>query len=253
VRTVVILGTGYTGRSVLDLLQSHGYQTVGTRRSASDTAVFDLEKPETWKNLPPAWGAVWTFPAEPVDTVRAFSVLLFERVQRLVVIGTTSSYLVVNDGETVSEATPLDAAAARVPGEEYLRSKGAIIMRSSGIYGRNRNPLDWVRRGIVRDMNKMVNLIHVEDLSASILAALERGVPGSSYIVTDGRPRVWKEIVEWGIQHGYVKHPPQPGVSPRPSRRIDNTKLIAELHPQLSHLDLFDELHVLEQNPSTQA
>lgn len=248
---MVVLGAGYTGRVVRDLLEAHGYSTLVTRRSPGDCVVFDLRKPETWKNVPSAWRAIWTFPAEPPESVRTFSHLLLERVARVVVIGTTSSFLPDPDGDTVTAETPLDRTSLRVQGEEQLRLMGGIILRSSGIYGPDRNPLDWVRRGLVRDMNRIVNLIHVEDLSASILAALERAAPGSSYVVTDGRPRVWKEIVEWGIRNGYLKNAPEPESSSRPSRRIDNTKLITELHPELTHLDLFDELRLLEQSPTT--
>jgi hypothetical protein len=248
---VVILGAGYTGRSVQELLGTRGYSAIPTKRTTGDAIVFDLQSPQTWENVPSAWGAIWTFPAEPPEAVRTFSGLLFGRVARVVVIGTTSSYLVGREGGIVTAETPLDEMAPRVQGEEYLRRKGAVVLRSSGIYGPNRNPLDWIRRGLVRDMNKIVNLIHVGDLSASILAALERGTPGSSYTVTDGQPRVWREIAEWGIQHGYLTRLPDPGVSPGPSRRIDNTTLITELHPELTHLELFDELHRLEKSSQT--
>ena len=245
---MVILGSGYTGRCLRDILGSRGYIPISTRRSPGADVLFDLHDPQTWDNVPSARGAIWTFPAEPPEAVSAFSGVLFEKVDRVVVIGTTSSYRTGKKGEITNSDTPLNETLPRVQGEEHLRGRGAIVLRSSGIYGPGRNPLDWLRRGLVRDVSRMVNLIHVEDLSMCILAAMERGALGSSFVVSDGTPRQWKDITEWGIRSGYLKGlPDAPGGSP-PSRLIDNTKLIDELHPELTHLDLFRELFLLEQH-----
>ena len=76
----------------------------------------------------------------------------------------------------IDESAPIDLTKPRVQGEEYLRNEhGAIVLRVAGIYGPGRNPLDWIRQGRVGPSRKYVNLIHVEDLAAICLAALEKG------------------------------------------------------------------------------
>jgi nucleoside-diphosphate-sugar epimerase len=244
---MVILGAGYTGRCLRDILIARAFSSISTRRSPGADILFDLLDTHTWNNLPSARGAIWTFPAEPSEIVRAFSDVLFDKAERVVVIGTTSSYR-AREGEIITTETPLDETSARVQGEELLRKRGAIVLRSSGIYGPGRNPLDWLRRGQVRNLNRTINLIHVEDLSVCILAAMERGTPGSSFIVSDGSPRLWRDIAEWGIRSGYLHRMPDVQEGSGPSRMMDNSKLTEELHVELTHSDLFEEIRLLEQH-----
>jgi nucleoside-diphosphate-sugar epimerase len=239
---ILILGSGYTGSRVGDALRGEGHVVHGTARS---TAIrFDLNDRETWGSLPGADALVWTFPAEPVHLVQAFLRERLNRVKRLIVLGTTSSYMVKEDGEEVTEQTPLREELSRVQGENILEGHGAVILRPAGIYGPNRNPLDWIRRGLVADSSKLVNLVHVDDLVAAIRAALSHG--RGSYIVSDGTPRTWKEVIDWGVENGFLHERP-PSAETRPvSRRLINKKLLGELLPQLKHADLWQELRVLE-------
>ncbi len=120
-------------------------------------------------------------------------------------------------------------------GEEYLRKQhGAIVLRVAGIYGPGRNPLDWIRQGRVGPSRKYVNLIHVEDLAAICLLALEQGKPGEAYNVSDGQPHTWNEICvtaqqRWGVTAGAAKEDHSPG------KRISNAKLRSELDYRFRH------------------
>jgi nucleoside-diphosphate-sugar epimerase len=133
-----------------------------------------------------------------------------------------------------------------VQGEEYLRNKlGAIVLRVAGIYGPGRNPLDWIKSGRVGPSRKYVNLIHVEDLAAICLLALDKGTPGETYNVSDGTPRTWKDICEtarerWGVIATVVKEDRLSG------KRISNAKLRAGLSYTLRHPDLYDALALIE-------
>src|SRR5262249_56781506 len=71
------------------------------------------------------------------------------------------------------------------------RLPGAVILRFAGIYGPGRLlGRQAVEAGepLVGDPEKWLNLIHVEDGAAAVLAAEARGEPGAVYNVCDGRP-----------------------------------------------------------------
>jgi nucleoside-diphosphate-sugar epimerase len=133
-----------------------------------------------------------------------------------------------------------------VQGEEYLRNKlGAIVLRVAGIYGPGRNPLDWIRSGRVSPSRRYVNLIHVEDLAAICLAAMEKGKPGETYNVSDGTPRTWNELCvtaqqRWGVAAAAVKEVGSSG------KRISNAKLRADLGYVLKYPDLYEALAMIE-------
>jgi nucleoside-diphosphate-sugar epimerase len=254
-RVVLLGGSGYTGRVLAHVFSVLDHDVVSTSRSpARDLGMmspvthtkFDLRDRTTWDNIPPSWGLVWLFPAEPLDLVTEFAGRSLKNHERVVVLGTTSSYLQQTVDEVVTEGSQLDGANPRVAGEMHLQELGAVVLRSGGIYGLGRNPLEWLRNGLVTHANKYVNLVHVEDLALTVVAALESSVRGEHFIVTDGTPHQWKEIVEWARIRGFLPHLELQNASSPDSRRLSNAKLIAQLHPWLIHLDLFKELQKLE-------
>ena len=115
---------------------------------------------------------------------------------RFVYVSSTGVYA-QSDGREVDEnaATEPAAESGRVvlDAERLLhqRRPDAIILRFAGIYGPGR----LIREKAVRsgeplsgDPDQWLNLIHVEDGAAAVLAALERGRPGAVYNVCDDRP-----------------------------------------------------------------
>ncbi|MGB6122336.1 MAG: hypothetical protein WBG80_10530 [Bacteroidota bacterium] len=256
---VTLLGAGYTGQALIPLLAEKGIHMGATRRSTlprSTSSVtyfqFDLSRPDTWEDLPSSSKYVWLFPAEPLEAVERFLPRLLPRSTRIVVIGTTSSYRQTREHELISEASPLDMESERVRGEELLRSRGAIVLRSAGIYGPPvaglpaRNPLDWLRRGRIAEADRYLNLVHVQDLAAVIGRALESSLTGDQFIVTDGAPRRWREIYSWAREKGYLGEVEFNGQQKGRSRRLTNEKLLSVFGPVLSRTDLFGELQRLE-------
>jgi nucleoside-diphosphate-sugar epimerase len=212
---------------------------------------FDLEQPSTWGNIPSGADLIWCFPATPLQQIQAFARTLDAPPRRIVVLGSTSTYEISDHSAEypppwIDESAPIDLTKPRVQGEEYLRNKlGAIVLRVAGIYGPGRNPLDWIKSGRVGPSRKYVNLIHVEDLAAICLLALDKGTPGETYNVSDGTPRTWKSICEtaqqrWGATAAAVKEDRLSG------KRISNAKLRAGLSYTLRHPDLYDALALIE-------
>jgi len=260
---LVVLGSGYTGRVLHKTGTSQGWTVHATSRNPLNNLAgipseqclkFDLEQPSTWLNIPVGADLIWCFPATPLVQVQTFAKTLGATPRRLVVLGSTSAYDVGHSQEYpphwIDEGTPIDLTKSRVQGEEYLRTEyGAISLRVAGIYGPGRNPLDWIKSGRVGSSRRYVNLIHVEDLAAICLLALDKGKPGESYNVSDGTPRTWKDICEtaqqrWGVTVAAVKEDRSSG------KRISNAKLRSELDYRLRHPDLYEALDLIESTHS---
>jgi len=219
---------------------------------------FDLEQPSTWLNIPIGADLIWCFPATPLEQVQAFTRRLNAPPRRIVVLGSTSAYE-VSDHSTdyppawIDESAQIDLTKPRVQGEEFLRTNcGAIVLRVAGIYGPGRNPIDWIRNGRVGPSRKYVNLIHVEDLAAICLVALERGKPGEAYNVSDGTPHTWNEICvtaqqRWSTTAAVVQEDQPTG------KRISNAKLRAELDYVLKYPDLYDALDLIDSTDGVEA
>ncbi|MBH0197509.1 MAG: hypothetical protein HP494_18425 [Nitrospira sp.] len=258
-RSLVILGSGYTARVALPLAERRYDRVLATSRnpdhhlasfSPNSRVQFDLSDRTTWQNIPPDGDLLWCFPAEPAELVQDFAEGLGVSSRRLVVLGSTSAYG-AGDTETdpppwTDEAAPVDRRKLRVQGEEYLREKhGAVLLRVAGIYGPGRNPLDWIKKGRVGLSRKYVNLIHVEDLAEICLTALERGVSGEVYNVSDGTPRTWMEICvtaqqRWGVTaSATTDHQPI-------GKQISNAKLRTELGYVLKYPNLYESLALLK-------
>lgn len=259
-RPLVILGSGYTGLWIRQLAQQQALPIYASSRrpdlhltyvEPEARLRFDLTEPATWPALPPDVDLIWTFPATPLEQVQAFASQYCNPSQRLVVLGSTSAYG-TDRGHAegiapwIDETSPLNASLPRVQGEEYLRRHhGAIILRVAGIYGPQRNPLEWIRQGLVCPTDKFVNLIHVEDLAQLCLLALQAGQAGETYNVSDGQPRRWADICaevsrRWGIVSPRQSAPKESG------KRILNRKLIDHFTHTFRHPDLYDALQALQ-------
>lgn len=260
---LIILGAGYTARFVLPLAEHRYAHVLATSREPDkhlsnvtpDRRVrFDLHDRTTWNQISPDNDLLWCFPAEPLELVQDFAKGLGLRSSRLVVLGSTSAYDVPTQATDypppwTDETAPINLGKSRVQGEEWLRKNhGATVLRVAGIYGPGRSPTDWIRKERVGPSRKYVNLIHVEDLSTICLTALERGVPGEAYNVSDGTPRTWTEICRraqdrWGIQSAARSDETVPT-----GKRIANGKLLAMLqsgHQHLRYPDLWSALDQL--------
>ncbi|QPD04241.1 MAG: hypothetical protein Nkreftii_002015 [Candidatus Nitrospira kreftii] len=267
--SLTILGSGYTAKFLVPLAEQRYTQIFSTSRNPDQhlghlrpeqRIRFDLARSDTWSLLPVETDVLWCFPAVPLELVEQFAEFALLRARRLVVLGSTSSY---DDGISadypppwIEETASIDSTKPRVQGEELLRTHyGAIILRVAGIYGPGRNPLDWIRTGRVNRSRKYVNLIHVEDLGTTCLAALRHAQSGEVYNVSDGQPRTWSEICEsverrWDIRSS-VSDEPSPG-----GKRLSNNKVCELLHLDeagLRHTNLFEALEAIQKDSLNEA
>ncbi len=226
----LILGAGYVGSRLL----ARRTDAVGTTRDGrAGTLRFSLDDETTWHVVPRGLPTVWTFAA--TDAARA----LRFRDQRLgdaplIVLGSTSAYRTAAPDAWVDEGTPLDLSQPRVQTEEALRVKGATVLQLAGIWGPERDPIQWLLGGRIRNGDKYVNLAHVDDILATIDALSGTPRPGVRINVCDGEPRRWREHVaalqELGtIPPGFVL----PSTIDADSKRVRNDLLRSVLpgHP----------------------
>jgi nucleoside-diphosphate-sugar epimerase len=236
----------------------HGYGAI----------VADVTQPESLANLPTADTVLFAVGFDrtaggTIDDVYAgglHNVLgaLPAETGRVIYISTTGVYGPAA-GEWVDETTPpdprRDGGRASLAAEQALTAhplgKNGILLRLAGIYGPGRIPfLEKLRAGepIPAPSAGYLNLIHVDD-AASVIVAAGR-LPSFNdgprvYCVSDGHP------VQRGEYYAEVARKiggPAPTFcgpesnSPRAvraesDRRIDNRRMVTELHVQLAYPD----------------
>ena len=207
--TTLVVGTGYTGTRLLRRLPAA--DAFGLSRSQPADAggrrveVASLDAPLAPLKLPAVYDVVYTVPpAVDSDTDRRLETLLAALdppPRRFVYLSTTGVYG-DRGGAVVDESArpqPRTARAhRRLAAETALtaygehRGSAVVVLRVPGIYGPDRLMIDRVRERsrLIRESEANPgNRIHVDDLVAACLAALNPGVPAGVYNLGDGDDR----------------------------------------------------------------
>jgi nucleoside-diphosphate-sugar epimerase len=167
-------------------------------------------------------------------------------------------------GEWVDETRPpapmADRAKRRLDAEQrwlaWGRERGCsvVILRVAGIYGPGKLPVDRLRSAqpmVAEADAPITNHIHSLDLVRIARIAMQRGVPGEVYNVSDGAPepmtRYFNQVADFlglprppVISLAQAQRQLSPGMLSylRESRRLSNRKLINELGIELDYPDL---------------
>lgn len=203
----VVVGTGYTGGRVLAALggDACGYSRRGAG-SGTGVLTLDLDSSDPQApGLPPGCALLYTVPpARDTEDDRRLQLLLSllePPPARFVYISTSGVYgdcdgRLVNEDATTHPATARArrrlAAERAAAGWCEARAVALVILRVPGIYGPGRLGLERIRSGeavIAADEAPPGNRIHVDDLVACCLAALEPVCPPGVYNVGDGDHR----------------------------------------------------------------
>lgn len=284
----IIFGCGYLGRRVAKLWRDTGESvcvvTRSTERAAEfqndgyQTFVADVTRPKTLVDLPTAETVLYAvgFDRQAGNTiddvytggVKNVLAALPSDVQQFIYISTTGVYGPAN-GDWVDETTTpnpqRDGGKASLAAEQLLHSHplgaNAAILRLAGIYGPDRIPyLAKLRAGepIAAPQEGWLNLIHVEDGAAAIIAAeacLFATTPSSTspakmqatgphvFCVSDGTPVIRGEYyceVARRIGANPPKFTAPAPTSPAAARatadkRICNAKLREQLNIKLTY------------------
>lgn len=252
----LVVGTGYTGRRVLDLLPADS--VMGLSRSAVDTdrpvKTLDLDSASAAPlELPARYAVVCTVPPKgdpPDKRLQRLLSMLVPAPARFVYISTTGVYG-DRGGQTVSEATPVNPSntrsARRVAAEALLADWAGdndcelLVLRAPGIYGPGRLGLERIEAGlpvICEESANPGNRIHVDDLASCCIAALSTDAPAGIYNVGDDdhRSPTWftGEVArqsglpappEISLEQAKREFSPQRLSFMTESRRVDTTKM----------------------------
>jgi nucleoside-diphosphate-sugar epimerase len=273
---VLIVGCGYVGLPLGVELVRLGHEVFGLRRSGPEElrAVgitplrADITRPATLKDLPRDFDWVINCAASGGGSANEYRQLYLEgnrnlntwladRPPRKFVYTSSTSVYAQNDGSLVTEQSPTqpEAPTARVlvETEALLLAAArnqfpAVILRAAGIYGPGRgHAFKQFLRGDARiegDGSRYLNMIHREDLTGVILAALERGRPGEIYNAVDNEPV--SQAVFFGWLAAELKRPVPPTVAGEEelwrkrgvtNKRVSNAKLRTELEYQFKYPD----------------
>lgn len=175
-----------------------------------------------------------------------------DAVKRFIYISTTGVYA-ASERDEVDEESPCEpvtpGAAAHWEAERLLMAgpfaDRAIILRMAGLYGEERIPrLDELRSGqpIGAASDGFVNLIHVDDAAAAVLAAERNASRPRIYNVSDGHPanrRAYLQEVARLIGTSPPAFVEPDGAAPpargSASKRISNRRMVVELNVTLRY------------------
>lgn len=274
---VVILGCGYVGRRLARELRAEKRPVTGLVQTAASATLLeamgvvalriDLDKPPV-PALPVAGAEVYYFaPPPPSGTTdprleQVLAAFGTARPRRIVYISTSGVYGDCN-GAWIDETRPLNPvtprarrrAAAEAALLDYSQTTGVpvVILRVPGIYGPGKLPLERLRKGLPllrAEDSPYTNRIQVDDLVTACRAAMQRGVPGSAYNVSDGAPSNMADYFNRIADVTGLPRPPtvareeidriSPGMRAfmEESKRLDTQRLREQLGVQLRYPDL---------------
>lgn len=226
-----IFGLGYSGLEVAKLAKAAGWAVAGTVRDADKARQFSAEGLETHlfdgtTALPRAAldGATHILctiaPGSAGDPALRTCGALLREARWLGYLSTTGVYG-DQGGGWVDETMPakpgqprsIDRLAAERAWQAAGLEAGAAvdIFRLPGIYGPGRSAIDQVRAGTARRIDKpgqVFSRIHVEDIAATVVAALTRRSPGAIYNVADDLPAPSGDVIAYACELLALPVPP---------------------------------------------
>lgn len=282
-----IFGIGYTGEALARAALAGGWQVAGTSRSASKCAAlrargiaavpFDRTQALDEDALAGTTHLLSSVPPDETgDPVLDQAGAALARLGRLSWQGYLSTTGVYGDraGGWVDENSDLRPAGERgrrrVAAEQGWLDLGrrtgtpTHLFRLPGIYGPGRSPLDDLKAGTARRIDKpgqVFSRIHVDDLVRVLQASMAKPDPGAAYNVTDDEAAPSSEVVEFAagllgveppplIPFGEAKLSPMAASFYAESKRVRNDRIKQELGVTLSYPTYREGLRAIISPPS---
>lgn len=268
----LIAGCGYLGLRVARRWLAGGHSVHALTRSPDRAEELqregitpitaDVTRPESLARLPVADTVLWSVGWDPqggadrravyVAGLRAVLDALPPATRRIVMTSSTGVYGQA-DGRWIDEDSPCrpvrEAGRVMLEAEETLRSHPlgdrAIVLRLAGLYGPGRIPrMRQLAAGepIVASPGGHLNLIHVDDAAAAVLAAESRATPPRTYLVSDGHPTQQRDF--YAQLAGLLGVGPPQFAEPDAdtqraqrggNKRVRNGRMLDELGVELQH------------------
>ena len=229
---VLIVGCGYVGTPLGSELARQGHEVFGLRRSAAAEAdlkgagikllIGDVARPETLAALPAGYDWVVNCVSATGGGTEEYRAVYLQGTRNLIdwlaatppkkfVYTSSTGVYGQTDGCLVKETSPTEpeAETARVlvDTENVLieaaqqRKVPAVILRVAGIYGPERGY--WLKQYLKNEARiegkgeRIMNMIHRDDVVGAIIAALKSGRPGEIYNAADDEPVTQLGYFQW--------------------------------------------------------
>jgi len=249
---VVLLGVGMVGRAVFDALRGKAHVVGVTRQperlfefvnAGIDPIVMPWPSAEVIESVVTGADLLVSFP--PDGSTDAILAPGCAAARSIVYISSTGVYG-SREGR-IDDQTPVDDHSAqaleRLKAEQIWRDAGATILRAPAIYGPTSGLHIRLRKGDYRlpgDGSGISSRIHVDDLTAFVLACFERQSKRETFVVGDLNPSPQKEIVQWLCTQMDLPMPPNAPPEELPShqranREIDASRALRELNISLKY------------------
>jgi nucleoside-diphosphate-sugar epimerase len=220
-----IFGLGYSGSEVARQAKAAGWSVAGTVRGGDKAQQLAAEGIETHlfdgtAALPArAFGGTTHVlctiaPGSTGDPVLKNCALLLREARWLGYLSTTGVYG-DHAGRWVDETTPTNPgqprSVERLATERMWQAMGATLFRLPGIYGPGRSAIDQVKAGTARRIDKpgqVFSRIHVEDIAATVMAAMAHPSPGALYNVADDLAAPTADVIAHACELLAVPVPP---------------------------------------------
>lgn len=264
-RIAVIGATGVLGRHLLPRLIERGHAVCATARKEGDldrlkrlgaeavsADIFDADSLRAAlvncdaaihaaTSIPkPTGGGDWAVNdrIRREGTANLIAACRIERVRRYVQQSVAMLHI-ASDARPQTENDPV-AATERIRSaldmEQLVRESGLDwrIVRGAAFYGPGTGRAEaWrsqARGGVLvmpGDGNGFISLIHVADMAAAMVAAVERGPPESVYLAADDQPATYRDLLSYIAALEGAAPPSAGGPVLLPSFRVSNAKLKA--------------------------
>ena len=143
------------------------------------------------------------------------------------------------DESSVADATEAVGVQRRLAEAQWRalaeqRGIASAVLRLPGLYGPGRNALLQLAQGRARHVVRpglVFNRLHVQDLAAVIIAAMQRPVAQGMYLPSDDEPAPPQDVLAFAAQLGGFAMPPavaldDPALSPALRRFYQSSKRI---------------------------
>lgn len=274
---VLIVGCGYVGLPLGAELVKRGHEVFGLRRSEAANAelatagihplVADITRPADLAKLPAPFEWVVNTVSSSKGGVDDYRAVYLEGTRNLIewlapappkkfVFTSSTSVYAQSDGSLVKEdaaTTPQSPTSQLLVETESLliqaareRKFPAVILRVAGIYGPERGHLflQYLRNEarIAGKGERLLNMIHRDDVVTAVVAALQSGRAGEVYNVVDDEPVAQIHFFRWLSETLGKWMPPfateeecaarKRGLT---NKRVSNRRLKSELGVQLKY------------------